>query len=517
MTHRMTHHHRGFLLMELAIALLVIGGLAALLIPMWGMQGKMESSRQDSLRMQQAREALLRQAVLGSGLPAPIQFMESTFGTVTASSHRELSATLATLSAGVPGALPGNLLGLATVSPLNTAYWYDVQPALRGDADTGFYPLVAQNSSVWSFEPIVMQFDHDRNSYLSSGGNRSQLCRNLNSLQAIDQSIRVHPTNSSALYARGHINLTLPRIWATGYESHFTWSSGLGYAEFTGTSASPIDDAFDNSSAVAFAVVRRQPPALRRLDRQNTVYQQSGLSGLDPALAVRRPYLFIEGERGRRIYENPLTLQADDPKSDLNDYSGLVEAVSLGEFAATLRQAGMCKAPAEACKANQLFVRFANYVSSAPPSGTPERLTMRWKLADGNQDTDQILSSGDVNSGSTTDGVCMDAFSTDSAVSAFNRYLRVSFVSPAGTDGYTTDPKWYRGGVLVDPQGTSTLPSPDGGGTRWRNLDALSAAEAGKTVTVSCTGSHTVSAVGTSGELVRTGPVLPTCTVTQQP
>mgnify|MGYP006153274045 CR=1 FL=1 len=71
----------------------------------------------------------------------------------------------------------------------------------------------------------------------------------------------------------------------------------------------------------------------------------------------------------------------------------------------------------------------------------------------------------------------------------------------------------------MDPTGTNPLPAANNGVTRWRNLGALSAAEAGNTVTISCTGSHTVSAEGTSGQLVAAGVgiTLPTCTITQQP
>ena len=42
---------RGFLLIELALALIVMGGLAAMLIPLLAMQGKLDSARQDVLSM----------------------------------------------------------------------------------------------------------------------------------------------------------------------------------------------------------------------------------------------------------------------------------------------------------------------------------------------------------------------------------------------------------------------------------------------------------------------------------
>lgn len=510
---------RGFLLMELAIALLVIGGLVALLLPLWSAQGQIESARLDALRLQQVREALLRQAVVGAGLPAPLQFTVGAYGVASASSHSEIDSDLIALPLGFPGALPGHMLGVASVSPMLTAYWYDVQPALRSDAATGFYPLSSEGSAgEWSFESIVSQFDPDINTNISTGGNASQLCRNLNSLQAIEQSMRVN-TGGTDLYRRDHINLTLPRIWSTGYETQFTWERAVGYA---GVTDGTEDSVFDNSSAAAFVVVRRTPPALRRLDRQNTVYQQVALSGLDSVLDYTDPdtvvYPAFSAARGFRVYENPLTPAVDDPASDARDYAGRTEAVSLGEFADALRQAGVCTAEVDRCKANQLFVRFSNYVSSLPPSGDSERLTMRWQLADPFVAApNDVVLSGDVSSGSVSNGVCLDAFSTDVATTAIKRELRILFISPAGSVGYADGgDAWYRGGVLVDPQG-SPRPAADAGVTRWSNLSALSAAEAGKTLTISCTGSHTVTPAGATGQLVRAGPNLPSCTATLQP
>jgi len=516
--------NRGFLLLELAIALIIVGGLVTLLLPLWSAQGALESARQDTSTLQTAREALLRQAVLANGLPGPLKFKEDTYGAGTASSHAEIDPTLTALDFGWAGALPGQLLGVPILSSLQTAYWYDVNPALRSDTGRGFYPLSAElaDSGTWTFESILSQFDPDINANLGTGGYARQLCRNLNTLQAIEQSIRSYPDSlatQALLYERDHINLTLPRIWSTGYESHFTWNSALGYAEFDDTDVDPKDAAFDQSSAAAFVVVRRQPPALRRLDRQNTVYGQVGLTGLDPALAARgtAAYPSFASLRGFRIYEHPQTQPFDDPSSDANDYAGRVEAVTLGEFAYNLQQAGLCTAAADRCKANQLFVRFANHVASAPPSGDSERLTMRWQLIDPLQTSpDDVLQSGDVSSGSVSDGVCLDAFDVATATAGTARRLRIAFISPAGTVGYTSGDYWYRGGWLVDPTGTATLPAANDGVTRWRNLSALSAAEAGNPVTITCTGSQSVTAAGTAGELAST-PSVPTCTVSQSP
>ena len=73
---------------------------------------------------------------------------------------------------------------------------------------------------------------------------------------------------------------------------------------------------------------------------------------------------------------------------------------------------------------------------------------------------------------------------------------------------------WRRSAVLVDPDSTKAALAADDGVTRWRNLAALSAALAGQTVTVSCTGSQTLLA---SNELDRAGAAQPACTVTQLP
>jgi type II secretory pathway pseudopilin PulG len=518
MSRRSSHAVRGFLLMELALALIVVGGLAALLIPLFAMQGKLDSARQDVLSMQQARDALVRQAVVGLGLPGPIRFLEAdTGGFGTAASHVDLSTTLEVLGLGRPGALPGQLLGVPTVSPLQTAYWYDVQPALRADAATAFYPAVEQVGGSWVFKSIMNQFDPAVNTKISTGGIRTQLCRHLNSLQDIEQKIRVNPTATSTEYVRDHINVTLPRIWAKGYESYFEWNAALGYAT---TTADTVDAVFENSSAAAFVVVRRLPPAQRRLDRKNAVYQQVGTTGLDPTVDNRDVvYPALAGERGFRVYENPLTAPVDSATSDANDYDGRVQAVSLGELADGLRLAGLCSTPPETCKAHQLFVRFANYVNSAPVTGSAQGLTLRWELMNRDPVTDAytVLQSGDIANGTTSSGACLDAFNTAVVSEPRSRYLRVSFISPTGTLGYADGAAagyWRRSAVLVDPDSTKAALAADDGVTRWRNLAALSAALAGQTVTVSCTGSQTLLA---SNELDRAGAAQPACTVTQLP
>jgi hypothetical protein len=499
------------MMMELAIGLVLAGALVALLMPLLALQRDSNADRKDVLAMEQARAALLGQAVAGGGLPAPIEFAESSSnGVDDASSHLTLDASLAALPLGWAGALPGQALGVPHISSVQTAYWYDAQPALRADAATAFSPKVTGTGGTAMFFAIVDQFDPDQNPTMSTGGYKTQLCRNLNSLLDIEQNIRTGKSNYSPAFLR----VTLPRVWAAGNENRFSWNSTAGYSDIAAATPELV---FANSAAAALVVVKRQPPALRRLDRQNTVYQQVPGSGLDKPLTDRGVYAYpadlsAVGGSGFRVYENTSTPAADDPTLDTADYAGLVQSVSLGEFAQSLRGAGLCTKPSEACKANQLFVRFSNSVRSAPPSGLATGLPMRWSLVDVSGAT--TYQTGDVAKGAATDGVCMDAFGTDAANTAPSRYLRLSFISPAGTEGYTSGDNWFLGGVLVDPDNTQA--SADAGVTRWRPLTALSAAEAGKTVTVSCTGTHTVSAELPAGELSRGG-ALPTCSVTQLP
>jgi hypothetical protein len=164
-------------------------------------------------------------------------------------------------------------------------------------------------------------------------------------------------------------------------------------------------------------------------------------------------------------------------------------------------------------------VRFANYVNSAPLTGNAQGMTLRWELM--NQDTTTntytLLQSGDISSGTTSAGTCLDAFNTDVVSEPRKRFLRISFISPVGSLGYTdggASGYWYRGGVLVDPNLNNAATAADDGVTRWRNLNALSAALGGQTVTVTCSGSHTLLV---SNELNRAGAAKPACTVTQLP
>lgn len=491
------------MLMELAIGLVLAGALIALVMPLLAMQRDYDAGRKDLLAIQQASAALLGQAVAGGGLPAPIRFAESV-GADAAASHLSLDASLATLPLGFAGALPGQALGVPHISSLQTAFWYDAQPALRADALTAFRAAVSLDGT--SFLSIVDQFDPDQNAQMSTGGFKSQLCRNLNSLQDIEQNIRARKST----FATDLLNVTLPRVWAAGNENRFTWNSATGYSDIAAPATT--DSVFDNSAAAALVVVRRQPPALRRLDRQNVVYARVVDSGLDQILSARGldaypADLTPVGGYGFRVYENASTSGTDDPTADTGDYAGLVKAVSLGEFAQSLRNAGLCTTPAEACKANQLFVRFSNSVRSAPPPpSVSEGLVMRWSLVD-NDVVPNLYKTDAVAHGAYSEGVCLDAFSADSATSAPLRSLQISFVSPAGSPGYV-----FRGGVLVDP-GSTVEPGVTAGVVRWRPVTALSAAEAGKTVTISCTGTHSVSA---DGELLL-GATVPSCSVNQLP
>lgn len=512
----------GVLLLELALALVIVGGLVAALLPLLSMQSARQSEQQDVAVLEQAKQALIGRLLTAHGLPAPIRFQEGAVSVgQTASSHVALDSALTPLGLGLPGALPGTELGVPVVSSQQTAFWYDAHPALRADAATAYLPIASDSpvdgETFYAFRPLKDQLNLVTNPNLSTGGYRAQLCRHLNTLQTVDAQMRAYTTGATSEYDWSLIDLSLPRVWSTGLDSRFAWNPGLGYATVTppATYSGGLANehhAVDHSYAAAFVVARRNPPAQRRLDRQNIVYRQVGITGLDVPLAERNVVL---DDQGHRIYENPLTAALDNPASDTNDYAGRTAAASYDEVASALARAGACSQPADACTLNQLFVRFQNHVRSAPPSGDVTNLTLRWELVDA---LATVYQSGDVSAGTTTTGVCLDAFGIGNASSTSNRYLRVSFISPSGSVGYnppTNGIYWYRGGLLVDPNPAMT--TADAGVTRWRPLTALSAAEGGKTVTVSCSGQHTVTAAGLAGELSPTGPLRPTCTVTQLP
>jgi type II secretory pathway pseudopilin PulG len=499
---------RGFLLLELALALVIIGGLMAVLVPLLAMQSKFDEASRDQQTMDSAVDALLRQAVVAGGLPAPLAFDSDG----TASSHLDLADPLLALPPGWAGALPGNTLGVGSTSPLQTAYWYDVQPALRDDASKAFQIQVSPSGAP-AFLPIYEQFDPDENPTLTTGGSATQLCRHVNTLLMLDHRIRQGLNG----YNSAMINTTLPRVWATGQESRFAWNDSLGYSVLS--SGNSTTHVMANSSIAAFVVVRRQPPALRRLDRQNAVYPIATGTFLDaaPDLVADPAYpgLALGGSRGFRVYENPLTRPRDDPGSDGSDYDGLVRSVSLQALAERLDNSGLCNAPAASCQAHELFVRFGNYVQSAPLAGSPQGLTMRWELLEQdpiNTSTFTQVETGEVTSGSVSSGQCLGAFSTTLGNAPLTRYLRLSFISPTGTTGYSTGDYWHRSSVLVDPNASQPPPTADNGQTRWRNRDALSAANAGNTVTIQCTGSQSLNA---SNQL--TTDSVPTCTASQLP
>ena len=194
------------------------------------------------------------------------------------------------------------------------------------------------SDTFYAFRPIKEQLDLAINTKLSTGGNRSQLCRHVNTLQTLDTRMRAYTSGATSEYDWSLIDLTWPRVWATGLDDRFSWDPGLGYATVTPpasyTGALPNDQhSFDNSYAAAFVVARRNPPAQRRLDRQNIVYQQAGTTGLDVPLASRTTIL---DNQGHRIYENPLTAARDNTTSDTNDYAGRTTAASLDEVVSAL-------------------------------------------------------------------------------------------------------------------------------------------------------------------------------------
>lgn len=505
---------RGFLLVEIAIALAVVGVLVAAAMPVWRSMSGLERDRRDEDVLQQASTALVAHAVAHGGLPAPLAFAD-VVGSVAASSHHEIAVPDAPVPPGIAGALPGPRLGVPSRSSVQTAWWYDVHPALRADAAGGaFLPLTEQGGAGWAFAPLRAQFDPDLNPNLATHGYRGQLCRSLNSLVALEAAIRAHEAGSAAGFERSLVHLLLPRVWDDGMDAAFGWDAAAGHATLDGAAAALDDLAFTRSSAAAFVVARRLPPAQRRFDRQNAVYAQAGSTGLDVPLSARRTPVYppSAARRGFRIYENPATGRRDDPSSDLRDYAGRTAAVSLLRLRQALQTAGACSRPADTCLASQVHVVFDNAVRSAPPTGISLPLRLEWVLADA---AGTVLQRDAVAPGAQTSGVCLDAFDGSSAATAGARILRVHAVAPDGTGGASSATSVLRAGALVDADPSGTAHATTAGA--WLPLLALGAARGGQTVVVRCAGAYAVTADGPAGQLANPAVPVPTCRAEQLP
>ncbi|GAA4403883.1 hypothetical protein GCM10023089_08820 [Quisquiliibacterium transsilvanicum] len=316
--------HGGFALLELALSLLVLGIVLSVGLPMLSLQLRSASGATNAASVRAAADALVGHAVSSGGLPGPYRFDGT--GSELANSDEVRSALRLSdgapvrSSAGAPGALPADLLGVRGSGHQSHALLYDVHPGLRSDLPYVFSTAPYGSAGESSTE--------------GTGGSSVQLCRNLNTLIELERLGRAG--------AAGHV-LPLPRAWRD---------------------ASSFLEPGKNSTVMAAVVVRRNGSGLWQLDRENNVVAKTGLYTKDAAEL--------------RIYENPAT------RVDPGAYDGDVAAISLPALREALLSSGQCRGGAAACRNNQLHVTFQNDVtvrtSTDGAAGPSIGATMLWSI-----------------------------------------------------------------------------------------------------------------------------------------
>ena len=360
---RSAHLARGVFLIEIAVALVVMGMMAAALFPLLAAASRKEADNADRAALTQARDALLAYAVRNGGFPAPLALL-------TENGARLSRTSLAAESAGVPatvtasqapyGALPSALLGLPRTSSKGTLFQYDVHPALRADQP---FDLSTSDMSAGGLATVHAG---ERNPQ-GTGQSVGQLCRNVHTLIDMERRVQLQPAVDGANY-----RLNLPRAWQPGFESLFNWTGSL----FRAVDSAVVNDtwALSHSSAQAFMVTRPQPLAQARLDRANTVF--SGDSPLDPAARL---------EVGYRIYEHPMAATQDAVNDDVRDYGGASTGVTLVELLGALQTAGQCTQGGDRCLNTEVQITVDNGITGqrqvlSVPTGPVLNLPLYWAV-----------------------------------------------------------------------------------------------------------------------------------------
>ena len=130
---------RGFFLVEIVLAIILLGVIAAAVFPLINLATRKESDNADRSALQQARESLLAYATRNGGFPGPLQLLNGggiLSRVATADGVTPIAPDAATYTP--YGALPGNMLGTAIRSSKATLFNYDVHPALRADLPFDF-------------------------------------------------------------------------------------------------------------------------------------------------------------------------------------------------------------------------------------------------------------------------------------------------------------------------------------------------------------------------------------------
>lgn len=320
----LSRRQRGVAMLEVAIAVLALSLMISALLPMVTAQFKRSAAVKNASATAVAQNALVGYALMNGGLPPPYQFTGN-----TDAGRASIASPTVVSTAGAAGALPYDLLGTSVSGALAIPLAYDVHPMLRRDL------------------PFTFSVSHYAGSSLTTagtGGNMQQLCRNLNTLAAMETSVR----SGAGTFTTAAV---LPRTWRDALSANFT------------TPAS-------NSSAVAAVVVRRNPYALRRYDRENNVSEEAGG--------------YAKEATELRIYENPASGENEVGDSSTAAYAGNVSAMSYNELRDALVKAGQCGSGPAMCTSNQLYVTIQNNVQLNDGTSTQGALLQWGQAADGN-------------------------------------------------------------------------------------------------------------------------------------
>ncbi len=338
---------RGFFLVEIALAIILLGIIAAAVFPLLNLASRKESDNADRSALVQARESLLAYATRNGGFPGPLQ-LANVGGALSRTALADPVLAIAP-DAGTYtpyGALPGSLLGTPTRSSKGTLFNYDVHPALRADLAFNFSDFLS--APALGFKDL----HSPTNSTQGTGGSVGQLCRNVNTLIELERLMTL-PINNASLTTTTR-SMTLPRIWQTGVESAFKWvvdpDPYTGGGRFTAIDVSALLPwTQQRSSPSAFVVTRPQASAYARLDRANAVFKSD--KPADIAATTTSSY---------RVYEHPTTGGQDSAVDDFRDYGGWSNAASLLELRTALQTAGQCTRPVDTCTNTELLVNFDN-------------------------------------------------------------------------------------------------------------------------------------------------------------
>ena len=368
---------RGFLLIEIALAIVVLGIIAAAVYPLLNLAASKESSAADSAALAQARDGLVAYAVLNGGFPGPLalQMVGGTGGALsrTALANSDAgSLTVVNPSENPYGAVPAHLIGTPRTSSKGTLFNYDVHPALRAD-----HPFDLSGLTDLSAQGLSSLHAMDRNNQ-GTGGSVSQLCRNLNTLIDMERRLQASPTQGGD---GANYRVNLPRTWQTGVAAFFNWS--VDYNLFIPTNdmnaSITTDWLLQRSSPAAFVVTRPNALALTRFDRANAVFSQ------DIPTDDQKQYPV----KGYRMYEDPASGATDSASNDLRDYGGATAAVSLVQFRSALQSAGQCMRGADTCLNTEIQLTIDNalagqyYTDSAGTRtavGAPLGLPVYWSV-----------------------------------------------------------------------------------------------------------------------------------------